>query len=516
MGSVRLRLFVMMFLQYFVWGAWGVSAGGYMGGTLKFSGDQIGWIYSTTAIGAILAPLFVGYVADRLFATEKILFVLHGVGGVLLCVAASMTDFAGLMGVMSAYALCFMPTLALTNSISMQNVTDPEREFPAIRVWGTIGWIVAGIAVGSVLGGTKNTFFYLAGVSSLLLAVMCLALPHTPPKGRNATGGDVLGLGALGMLKEPSFAVFAFCSFLICIPLSFYYSFANQFLTELDRPTPTALQTTGQLSEIFFMAAMPIFIRALGIKKMLVIGMLAWVARYVCFATLDFSLSMVGLVLHGVCYDFFFVASQLYVDKKAARDVRASAQSLIAFITLGLGMFVGAQAAGFVVNKYPAVKVAATGEGVKEGDKVGLPNWASTEKDTSAWRYLDVGTLLKKTLEKPTPKKEGEQPAPVAPDFARENDKNQDGKLQRDEIPALWTEKPDAKDSSKDIVYKQADLLDAFDAIDADKNGDVTRAEWRKAQANVWETIWLWPAAMAAAACLIFILGFRDKIANDG
>lgn len=504
MGSVRLRLSVMMFLQYFVWGAWAVSAGGYMATTRHFSGGEISWIYATTAIGAILSPLFVGYVADRFFATEKILFVLHAVGGGLLWLAAEQETFNTLMLTMSAYALCFMPTLALTNSISMQNVTDPEREFPAIRVWGTIGWIVAGVAVGSFLGGTESTFFQLASGSSVVLAFACLTLPHTPPKGREA-GGDALGLGAVSLLKQPSFAVFAFCSFLICIPLSFYYNFANTFLEQTDRPPPTTLQTIGQISEIFFMAAMPLFIRALGVKKMLVVGMLAWVARYVCFATLDFPLTLVGLVLHGVCYDFFFVASQIYVDKKAPRDVRASAQSLIAFITLGLGMFIGAKAAGMVVDLYPAVAVPISGKNVLPDAKGPLPKWASTEVDTSAWRFLDLGAQVKSLLGK-----KGDD-AKKSPDFAAEN-VGADGKLHRDDLPETWVEKIDLEDASKDVIYSRASLEQAFDLADADKSGDVTRAEWRKAQANVWEKIWIWPAVMAGAACLVFMLGFRDKV----
>ncbi len=214
-----------------------------------------------------------------------------------------------------------MPTLALTNSISFQNIGDPEKDFPLIRVFGTLGWIVAGLVVGIVLGGTEKWFFYMAGGASLLLAGFCLVLPHTPPRGA-AAGGDVLGIGAIGLLKEPSFAIFCIASFLICIPLAFYYSFANQFLVETDMPVPTALQTIGQISEVFFMAMMPFFIVRLGVKNMLLVGMLAWVIRYLCFSTLNFSLILVGLVLHGICYDFFFVASQIYVDKKAPRDLR--------------------------------------------------------------------------------------------------------------------------------------------------------------------------------------------------
>ncbi len=445
MLSARTRLSMMMFLQYFVWGSWAVSAGGYMGKVLQFSGQSIGLIYSTTAIGAIFAPLFVGYVADRLFATERILAALHIAGGGLLVAAAFQRDANTLFLVMVAYALCYMPTLALTNSISMANIGDPEKEFPRIRVFGTVGWIAAGLIVGILLGEENSNFFKMAGGASIVLGVLCLTLPHTPPRG--ASGGDALGLGAISLFKEPSFTIFALCSFLICIPLAFYYGFANAFLVETDRPSPTALQTLGQISEVFFMAAMPWFIVRLGIKNMLLVGMAAWVARYLCFSTLDFSLVLVGLVLHGVCYDFFFVASQIYVDKKAPRDMRASAQSLIAFITLGLGMFVGSNVSGWIVEQYPAVKIEATNA---DGDVVmtSLPEWAGTGADESAWKYLDLKSTLGGMLfeEKQVDSKHG-------PDFAVTNDANGDGKLQLNEIPDEWVEEPNIEDSKKNLTY---------------------------------------------------------------
>ncbi|MBI2824256.1 MAG: nucleoside permease [Planctomycetia bacterium] len=499
MLSARTRLSVMMFLQYFVWGSWGVSAGGYMGNTLGFTPANIGLIYSTTAIGAIFSPLFVGYVADRFFATEKILAALHLLGGVLLIVAAEQEKFPPLMVTMVAYALCYMPTLALTNSISFQNIGDPDKEFPRIRVWGTLGWIVAGLVVGVLLGGTNKVFFTMAGGASIVLALYCLTLPHTPPRG--AAGGDVLGLGAVGLFREPSFCVFAFCSFLICIPLSFYYNFANLFLVETDAPTPTALQTLGQISEVFFMAAMPIFILRLGVKNMLIVGMLAWVARYLCFSTLDFSLILVGLVLHGVCYDFFFVASQIYVDKKAPRDLRASAQSLIAFITLGLGMLVGANVSGWIVNKYPDVRVQASAE-----KPVALPNWADTASADTLWKYLDPKTIRDRLF--------GEEKARTerGPDFAASNDADKNGTLELAEIPDSWQERPDLADSAKDVTYSGDALRDAFPRIDRDGNGSVTRAEWRAAQAHDWQKIWIWPAMMAGVACLLFWLGFHDRV----
>ena len=355
--SVRVKLSVMMFLQYATWGAWAVSMGGYMGGTLKFEGFEIGSIYSTTAIAAMISPLFLGYVADRLMATEKLIGILHLIGAVLLGVAAVTTDFGPLYAIMIIYSLCYMPTLALTNSISFANIGDPEKEFPGIRVWGTWGWIVAGWIVGFALDGTTNLPIFLAAASSAALGIFSFSLPHTPPSGgqqaQTEQQSDEKGQGLGALLADPSFLVFLICSFLVCIPLSFYYGFANLFLSEIDAPYPTALQTLGQLSEVGFMAAMPFFIMRLGVKKMLAVGMLAWVVRYFCFGTLSFPLIVFGLFLHGVCYDFFFVASQIYVDNRVRPSQRASAQSFIAFVTLGLGMFVGAYVGGWIYDAYP-------------------------------------------------------------------------------------------------------------------------------------------------------------------
>ncbi|HJT36405.1 MAG TPA: MFS transporter [Pirellulales bacterium] len=507
MGSVRTRLSIMMFLQYFVWGSWGASAGGYMGSALKFSNSEISWIYSTTAIGAMISPLFVGYFADRFFATERILAFLHLVGGGLLIAAGEQTGFTPLMSIMLAYAICFMPTLALTNSISFLNIGDPEKDFPAIRVWGTIGWIAAGLVVGILLGGTEKWFFHMAGGSSILLALYCLTLPHTPPR-RGETVSDVFGVEAVGLLREPSFAVFVFCSFLVCIPLAFYYTLANQFLTETDKPVPTALMTIGQVSEIFFMAAMPFFIRRLGVKYMLLIGMLAWVARYLCFSTLEFSWILLGLVLHGVCYDFFFVGSQIYVDQKAPRHLRASAQSFIAFVTLGVGIFVGNYINGKIVDarQYAPLDRQATIQSSGETVRAPLPNWRSQEEYTGFWKYLDLSSTIRA---KWFPRAEKSAP----PDFAAENDKNHNGKIEADEIPDRWVEQKAAEPKpDEDLVYDGLDIRSAFHVIDDDRDGSISRAEWRAQQAHDWTWIWRWPAWMAAITCLIFLFGFNDRV----
>ena len=348
----------MMFLQFFVWGAWSVPLGTYLGEVLAFQGQQIGLVFGTTAVAAMISPFFVGMVADRYFATQKLLAALHVVGGLVLYVGSRQTTFFAFYGALLLYALCYMPTLALTNSLSFRQMQEPAREFPPIRVLGTIGWIVAGLVVGFL--GLEDTArpLQLAAVASLALGLYSLALPHTPPTraATRVTARDVLGLDALRLLREPSFAVFAVGSLLVCIPLQFYYAFANPFLNEIGVVNAAGKMTLGQVSEIGFMLAMPFFFRRLGVKGMLLVGMAAWVSRYLLFAWGDNG-SMVwmlygGILLHGICYDFFFVTGQIYVDKKAPSDLRAAAQGLIAFVTLGVGMFIGSWLSGLVVDIY--------------------------------------------------------------------------------------------------------------------------------------------------------------------
>jgi nucleoside transporter len=356
--SIRLKLSAMMFLQYFVWGAWYVTMGTYLTQTLRFSGQEVGLAYGSTALAAMISPFFVGMFADRYFATEKILSVLHIAGGLILFYVSTLTTFAFFYPFLIAYTLCYMPTLALTNSISFHQMKDPGKEFPGVRVLGTIGWIVAGLIIGTM--GVEPTAIPLqvAAGSSILLGLYCLVLPHTPPK--KAVGRirarDILGLDALALLKERSFAIFMIGSLLICIPLQFYYAFANPFLNELGVENAAGKMTMGQMSEIFFLLVMPWFFVRLGVKNMLLIGMAAWATRYVLFAfgnneALVWML-YAGILLHGICYDFFFVTGQIYVDKKAPRHLRAAAQGLIAFVTLGVGLFVGSVLSGWIVGLY--------------------------------------------------------------------------------------------------------------------------------------------------------------------
>ena len=356
-STVRLKLSSLMFLQYFVWGAWYVTMGTWLGETLHFSGEQIGLAAGSTAVGAMISPFFVGMIADRFLATERILAALHIAGGVVLFFASTQTTFGPFYAILLVYTLCYMPTLALSNSLSFRQMNDPGREFPPIRVLGTIGWIVAGLIIGTLKLERTGLPLRIAGGASIALGLYCLVLPHTPPQRSGRVRlRDVLGLDALKLLGESSFAIFVLGSFLVCIPLQFYYAFANLFLNELNVTNAAGKMTLGQMSEIFFMLVMPWFFRRLGVKYMLLVGMAAWTARYLLFAYGDNGplvwMLYAGILLHGVCYDFFFVTGQIYVDRRAPGDLRAAAQGFIAFVTLGVGMFIGSWASGRIVDSF--------------------------------------------------------------------------------------------------------------------------------------------------------------------
>jgi len=368
--GIRIRLCIMMFLQFFIWGSWFVTMGSYLASNLHASGAQTALAYSTQSWGAIIAPFIVGLIADRYFNAERLLGLIHLGGATLMYTLYSSRNFAGFYPCLLAYMILYMPTLALANSVALRKMSDPAKYFSSVRVWGSIGWIVAGLiisyffawdsAAGMARGLLKNTFL-MSCLASLTLAVYSWTLPRTPPASGFAQGrslGGLLGFDALVLLKQKNFRVFFLASILICIPLAFYYQNANQFLTEIQVANATGKQTIGQMSEVLFMLLIPVFLIRCGMKITLLIGMLAWALRYVLFAfgnahELGYML-ILGIALHGMCYDFFFVSGQIYTDSKAGAQHKSAAQGLITLATYGLGMLIGFWAAGRIADVYLA------------------------------------------------------------------------------------------------------------------------------------------------------------------
>jgi nucleoside transporter len=366
------RLSVMMFLQFFIWGAWYVTIGNYM--TAMDMADLTHWPYTVNPLAAIVSPFFLGLIADRYFATEKVLGVLHILGGGVMFMVPQMTGSPVLfIGMLALYNLCYMPTLGLTNSLAFHHITDQEKQFPLIRVFGTIGWIVAGLFISFVLAGFVSGDqlpdetalpLYTAATASVLLGIFSFFLPHTPPsnKGTAVSMRSILGVDAFKQLKSKPFLAFLASSFLISIPLAAYYNFAPIFVNAAGLSNPAATLSLGQVSEVVFMLLMPIFFIRLGVKWMLVVGMGAWVLRYLLFAIAApagvFWMIVGAILMHGICYDFFFVTGQIYVDKKSTPEIRGQAQGMLVLVTYGLGMFIGAQIAGNVFNSFLAGEAA--------------------------------------------------------------------------------------------------------------------------------------------------------------
>jgi nucleoside transporter len=356
--SDRARLSLMMFLNYVIWGAWYVTISTYLTATLKFSGVEAGAVFGTTALACMISPFFVGLIADRFFATERVLAVLHLIGALLLYCVTKVTTFLPVYAIMFAYCLFYFPTISLTNSLALQQIENPGRDFPLIRVFGTLGWIFIGVIVGNLGIEATSQPFLLAAGASLLMGVFSLFLPHTPPaaKGQPVNVRAILGLDALVMMKDRSFLIFIIASVLACIPLTFYFSFTNTYLNEVHVQNAAGKMTLGQASEVIMMLVMPFVLRRITVKGILIMGLLAWSVRYalLAYGNADSGMWMfyLAILLHGVCYDFFFMTGQLYTDQEAPQHLRSAAQGLITFMTYGVGMFIGSYISGGAVDYF--------------------------------------------------------------------------------------------------------------------------------------------------------------------
>jgi len=353
------KLSIMMFLEFFIWGAWFVTMGTFLSKSFNSSGGQMAMAYETQSIGAIIAPFIIGLIADRYFSAQKILGVLHLLGAVLLYMAGTSADFESFYPYILLYMILYMPTLALVNSVAFRQLTD-NKVFAWIRVFGTAGWIVAGLVIAFLSWESENVLqntFLMAAAAAAFLGIFSFILPNTPPtadKSKKISVRDILGLDALGMLKDTRYLTFFIASILICIPLAFYYQHANQYLNEIGMAKAAGKMTFGQMSEVLFMILLPLFLKRYGIKMTLLVGMIAWIVRYLLFAYGDAGegtwMLIFGIILHGICYDFFFVSGQIYTDYKAGEKFKSSAQGLITLATYGLGMLVGFRLAGYITD----------------------------------------------------------------------------------------------------------------------------------------------------------------------
>ncbi|MBC8326280.1 MAG: MFS transporter [Verrucomicrobia subdivision 3 bacterium] len=391
--QLKVKLSFFNFLQYFVWGSWYVTMGAYLTNTLKFDGQEVGAAYSAFAIGSMISPFLVGLLADRYFASEKLLAVFSLIGGGLLCLLPSLTTFLPFYSTLILYCALYTPTLALGNSLALTHLEDSKTAYPRVKLWSAAGWIGGLFTLSFLLDGELSSIqFYLAGGVSIGLAIFSLKLPHTPPKktAENISLSELLGLDALALMKKPSFAIFIGCMFLICIPLYFYFVMLGIFLAELDWTNLAVKTSLAQVSDIIFMFFLPIMLKKFGYKKTIFLGILAWTARYFCLGasvgatTLAAPLIFGAILMHGVCYDFLFIAGQLYVDDEANPKIRAACQGFIAFILWGVGAFVGTMLAGAVLKKYEYVKIV-------EGTEKTFHDWASIWPVPA---YLSVGVLI--------------------------------------------------------------------------------------------------------------------------
>ena len=499
--SPVIPLSIIMFVQFFIWGSWFTTLGPCLGS--NGLGDIIGDGYGSAPLAAIIAPLFLGIIADRFFPTQIIMAVLFLIGGgAMLAVPSLAADAANNKGLIAnlflLHMLCYMPTLGLGNTIAFSNIKN-QQDFPKLRVWGTIGWIAAGLTVGFMGWTSSLNMFYLAGVSSIVLGFFCFTLPHTPPpaKGQPINARAIFMLDAFALFKKPAFAVFAICSTLICIPLAYYYGQTGTYLTDSGFKQAASSMTIGQMSEIFFMLLIPFFFRKLGVKWMILIGMLAWVLRYVLFSfgapEQTTWMLFLAIALHGICYDFFFVTGFIYTDKTADKAIRGQAQSLLVFLTQGLGMFIG-------------FKVAFGALGAEYTKPVTEHGNLSTMITEASPKGVQLSTVdsFKQMFSVELPKFDVSN-KDIAVNFAQTNKDIAEKTLALAKVSVGSLEAVKLKGEIESLT-KTRDLMAPLAAGQFDS----WKSTHEKTSAQ-WKAFWIIPAIMAAMIAAIFFLGFWYK-----
>ena len=545
------RLCIAFFCQFAIWGAWMAALGGYIGGVLNFEGWQMAWIYGAMPIGAVIAPLLIGPIADRYFASQKVMAVLHLISGLTLlacywlCESGMMENlFIPLLVLMLLQGLCYTPTMGLMNAIVFKHLPKPSMA-PYVFVFGTIGWIVATLWVAAVDGRAETPFFFLlAGGISVFLALYSLTLPHTPPKGAPVIGGEkTSAFAVLSLFKNYAFCVFIICAFLASIPANnYFWPWLVPFLSERGYPSPVALVSLNQFSEIIFMLALAFCIPRLGLKNVLLIGMAAWSLRYFLFSIPLFEMALLGLLLHGFCYAFLYVAAYMYADKVAPDHLKASAQSMMIFLLVGVSQLIGGFGVGYMVDKNPprltAIEVQATQidpmpASIDATDTVFVPIPAWSAEDT--WhRHLDLTSHVNRWLEsrrgdtddqvvEAAPARtvdigellaaQGERRLTPATIDAMDREKLiQDGVDISQIQDCCGDELIDVEPGTVVTVQFTRDSLKAFAREVARTDGDfsLSREDWLAAQARDWSQIYIVPAFIIAGCFFLFLVFGRE------
>lgn len=504
-SSTRFQLSFMMFVEFFIWGSWFVTLGPFLSTNLNADGGEAAKVFSTQSWGAIIAPFIVGLIADRYVNAERILGILHLVGAFLMYQMYNADSIAVFYPYVLGYMILFMPTIALVNAVAFNQMKDPEKEFSIIRMLGTIGWIVAGLIisygffwdsqVNTANGQLKNTFL-MAGIASLVLGIYSFTLPKTPPRlkdGKAASIKELLGLDALKLLANRNFAIFFVASILICVPLAFYYQNASAYLLNIGVPKPAGKMAIGQMSEVIFLILLPIFFKKYGFKKTILAGMLAWCVRYLLFAygnagELSFMI-ILGIALHGICYDFFFVSGYIYTETKAGEKYKSAAQGLVTLATYGVGMLIGFEVAGVISDKYED-KNGAKYAGIEKNDIIVSVNSTPTIDSIS---FIDALAKYKESEK-------------VEIGYVRKGEaKNATVVLKN--FPSNYSASI-KNDPSEKVGVKINNITGAVITDGGGNNGVIVS----KVNASFnWNMVWVIPAFIALAVFLLFALLFKDE-----